>query len=118
MRKTRLDFNQALKDVLGSEHVYFSPPESVKLVYPCIIYERDPYKTENADNKIYYLYTKYTVTYIDRDPDAGEFKQNERYEDEEETNMIQKILFTFPLCSHDRSFVSDNLNHNVFTIYF
>lgn len=118
MDTTRLDFDSKLREILGSDNVYFSPPESIKLLYPCIIYELEPYDTDRADNRHYFLHTKYTVTYIDRDPDSGEFKEKEKYEHEEGANMVQKILYSFPFSSVNRRFVQDNLNHNVLTIYF
>ena len=39
MAKQRSDFQTVLESIPGVEKVYFQPPESVKLVYPCILYE-------------------------------------------------------------------------------
>ena len=36
---SRLNLHNSLIEALGTKSVYFQPPESVKLVYPCIIYE-------------------------------------------------------------------------------
>lgn len=33
------------------KNVYFQPPESVKLLYPCIVYKRSAGDTRFADNK-------------------------------------------------------------------
>lgn len=84
------------------DNVYYQPPPSVKLKYPCIIYERRSGDTLYADNKPYRFDYSYTVTYIDPDPDS---------------NVPFKIA-ELPMCKMDRCFTSDNLNHSVFIIYY
>lgn len=119
MSRSRLELHEKLKELLGSDNVYFSPPESVKMKFPCIVYELDPYQTDNADNRIYFIHKKYSLTYISKDPDAGEFKEAPRYEEKDAKNVIEDILFAFaPYARHDRRFISDNLMHDAFTIYF
>ena len=90
-----------LENVLGSRNVYFQPPESVKLKYPCVIYEKADIETVKANNNDYLLNERYTVTYITDDPDS------------ELTYEFLKL----PYCSYDRRYVTNNLNHEVFTIY-
>lgn len=41
MSKSRIDFQHLLEEILGSPHVYFQPPATVKLEYPAIIYSLD-----------------------------------------------------------------------------
>ena len=36
----RLQLHEELCSVLGSRNVYFQPPETIKLTYPCIIYSK------------------------------------------------------------------------------
>lgn len=36
----RLNLHEEFATLLGSNNVYFQPPESVKLNYPCIKYSR------------------------------------------------------------------------------
>ena len=38
--KTRYELHEFLCEILGSRNVYFQPPESVKMKYPAIVYER------------------------------------------------------------------------------
>ena len=46
----RLQFHRILCEILGSEYVYFQPPESKKLHYPCIVYNRATGLSNYADN--------------------------------------------------------------------
>jgi hypothetical protein len=94
---------EELRDILLGicENVYYCPPSGHKLKYPCIIYDRRYTKTEFANNKPYTLDTSYTITVIDKNPDSEITPQIERLEK----------------CSFDRHFVTDNLYHDVFTIY-
>ena len=98
----RLDLHALFKALLGSDNVYFQPPSNVQMKYPCIVYERDGVDTRHADNSDYTRKWEYSVTYIDRNPDSP---------------MVE-TLADLPLCGFDRSFPSDDLYHNVFTLYF
>lgn len=95
---------EELRDILLGicENVYYCPPSSHKMKYPCIIYERRYTKAGFADNKPYTLDTSYVVTVIDKDPDSNIVPQLEKLEK----------------CTFDRHFVIDNLYHDVFTIYY
>lgn len=99
---TRLQLHQILTDVLGSDHVYFQPPASVKMKYPCIVYQRTSGDTKFADNLPYKFKKRYQLTYIDTNPDS---------------DKIDKIAM-LPMCTYDRHFTSDNLNHDTFNLYF
>lgn len=37
---TRLELQSKLVELLGSKHVYYQPPESVKIEYPAIVYSK------------------------------------------------------------------------------
>ena len=99
--KRRLELDNAFRGILGSNEVYFEPPENKKLNYPCIIYNRTSGQTDFADNKPYTFSFRYTVTVIDRDPDS----------------RIPEKLASLECCTFDRGFTSENLYHYVFTIY-
>lgn len=99
---SRLDLHRILESIPGVKKAYFQPPESVKLVYPCIIYNISRISSDYADNKKYFNRTSYSLTVIDRDPDS----------------KIPAELLKLDFCTFDRFFVSDNLNHFVLTIYF
>ena len=102
--KDRLDLHNELVELLGSNHVYFQPPESIRMVYPCIVYERSGIDSEHADDSRYVNTMRYDVRFITKEPDTNDF--------------IIKMLNAFKYCSYDRHYVSDNLNHEAFTIYY
>ena len=92
----RLKLHEELCDILGSRNCYFNPPETVKLKYPCVIYNRDNSMLEHANNFIYKNMKRYSITVIDRNPDSG---------------IADNILETLPFCTFDRWFSTDGLNH-------
>lgn len=98
----RLEFHSKLVSIPGVKKVYFQPPASINLEYPCIIYSRSRGDFQYADNGSYIFRQAYDVTVIDRDPDSG----------------ILEHIRSFPMVVSDRSFRVDNLNHDTFTIYF
>lgn len=98
----RLELQDVLVETLGSENVYFSPPPTMTMNYPCIVYRRDYTLTEFADNRPYKNKKRYQVTVIDPDPDS----------------TIHEKVAELPLCSYDRFFTADNLNHDVYRLFF
>lgn len=98
----RLNLQTQLEDILGTRAVYFQPPANVQMEYPCIVYTRDNARTRFAGNLPYRYVKRYQVTIIDRDPDSP----------------IPDKVAALPMCIFDRSFVADNLNHDVFNLYF
>jgi hypothetical protein len=96
----RLELQAFLKTLVPN--VYFQVPEGFKMIYPCIVYERSQIKTDHADNLPYNQVKGYSLTVIDRTPDSP----------------ISEEVSKLPLCSFDRSFTADNLNHDVFTLFF
>lgn len=99
---SRLDLHEILCGILGSRNVYFQPPESIKLEYDCIIYSRKNINNVFADNSVYRQHDSYEVIIIYEDPDSD----------------IPRKLSLLPMCSFDRHYTSDNLNHDVFTLYY
>lgn len=98
----RIEFHEILCTLLGTRHVYFQPPESLKLVYPCIVYKLSEIDQKHADD-ISYLNTRgYTVTLIDRNPDSA---------------FIDKIL-ALPLCRYVNHICVDGINNDTFKIYY
>ena len=99
---SRLELQGLLERVLGSKSAYFQPPENVKMSYPAIVYSLDDIWHDHADNLPYISKNAYQITLIDRNP---------------ESEFVSKIS-SLPLCSFDRFYVTDNLNHWVFTMYY
>lgn len=98
----RLDLHQLLIELLGSNNVYFQPPPTLHMSYPCIIYRRDDVNSNHADNKPYKQDKRYQVTVIDTDPDSD----------------IPDRVGALPKCSYDRFYTADNLNHDVYQLFF
>ena len=93
---------QELLETFGAAKVYFQPPASIKLEYPAIIYARNYANTLFADNSTYRNTKRYQVMVIDRNPDS----------------LIPDKVAALPMCLFDRHYVADNLNHDVFNLYF
>lgn len=98
----RLELHEILKGILGSDHVYFQPPSTLKMVYPCIVYRRSQESREYANGGLYSRMKRYQVVVIDWNPDS------------ETPDKVGAL----PLCSFDRHYTSDNLNHDVYNLYF
>lgn len=98
----RLNLHNKLVSILGSRNVYFQPPETIKLSYPCIVYERYDIRNTHADDGIYLSECNYRVTVIDSDPDS----------------VIVEKLSKLPKTRFIRHLVVDNLNHDIFSIYY
>ncbi len=100
---SRLELQTELENLLGSDEVYFQPPESIKLQYPCIIYKKENWGIRYADNLSYKRIPNYEVTIIDRDPDA---------------DWDVKMIDRFSYVSIARFFINENLYHWVFGLYY
>lgn len=99
---SRLNLQTEFEEILESRNVYFQPPSSVRMQYPAIVYSRKDIEGRFANNKIYRKLPCYEVILIDKNPDS---------------KFIDKIL-ELPYCSFDRHYEADNLNHDVFTLYY
>lgn len=100
----RLDLHEELCDVLGSRNVYFQPPATVTMKYPCFVYERSSGLSPKADNKNYTYHQSYTITYISKDPDS--------------LDLIRRFVLKFPQSRYNTHFTRDNLNHDTFSLYY
>jgi hypothetical protein len=96
----RLGLHEVLLGVV--KNAYFQPPENIQMQYPAIVYERSGTRSEYADNSLYRGTKQYQVMVIDRNPDS------------ELPDQVERL----PLCSFERWFAADNLNHWVFTLFF
>ena len=100
----RLKLHNVLCDILscpdqGPEcRAYFQPPSSVKMKYPAIVYALNDIDNAFADNRVYLSARKYS----DSDPDSS---------------LIGKVA-SMPTSRYNRHYTKDNLNHDVFEIFF
>lgn len=84
-----------------TKNVYFQPPPTFQMKYPCIKYELASGDTQFASNNPYRFTRRYKVTYIDSNPDSD----------------VPGKIAMLPMCVFDRHYTADNLNHDVFNIY-
>lgn len=98
----RLELHQKLVEVLGSGNVYFQPPATKVMQYPAIRYKRSNIDNAYAENNVYMQSCHYDVTVIDYDPDSE----------------IVARLSKLPGVKWKQHYTADNLNHDVFTIYY
>lgn len=99
---TRLELQTVLEALLGSDQVYFQGPANTQMEYPAIVYKKDNADAAFADNIPYRRVKRYLVTVIDRNPDSA----------------IPDKVGQLPQSRYVRSFAANNLNHDVFTLYF
>lgn len=104
----RLKLHDILCEILACPNkgqncrAYFQPPSSVKMKYPAIVYALNDIENAFADDGVYLSARSYSVTVIDSDPDSS---------------LIGKIA-SLPKSRFNRHYTKDNLNHDVFEIFF
>ena len=99
--QNRADLQALFEEILESPNVYFQPPDSKRLDYDCIVYSLSNRRERRANNKVYKHEIAYTVTVIYRNPDSE----------------LPRKISELPMCSFDRAYKANNLNHEVFTLY-
>lgn len=99
-----IEISQEIKKRLDTicNHVYFQPPSNTKMEYPCILYSRDRIDNTHGNNHVYNQNHRYQVIVLDEDPDS----------------KITEELSKFDKCRFERRYVSDNVYHDVFTLYY
>lgn len=99
----RLQLHEKLCELIGNNNVYFQPPASVQLSYPCIIYNIGNGDAKHADDRVYNYVNSYDVIFIYKQPNVG---------------IIEQVLTALPMCRVSRIYVADNLNHYAFNLYY
>ena len=102
IKNKRLELHEKLKSLPGIKKVYYQPPENLQIEYPAIVYSINDIYSRHADDVKYNNKIEYSITIIDKLPD----------------NSAIDELLTWQLSSYNRHFVSDNLNHDVITLYY
>lgn len=100
--RTRLQLRDALLDAIGLENMYFQPPNTVQMKYPCVVYGLSNHYVRHSENQPYVGYKMYQITIIDKDPDS-------KYQD---------LPLKMPFCRFERHYTADNLHHWVYKLYF
>lgn len=99
---SRIDLQTKLEELLESRHVYYQSPGPNKMEYPAIVYSKKKPDKKYSNNKVYIKTNCYEIIVISRKPDHP---------------VIDK-LEDLPMCEWNTHYVSDNLNHDVLTLYY
>lgn len=97
---SRLELHTLLRSIVPN--VYYQPPPSVRMNYPAIVYSRKNIDNTFANDSVYKQDHFYELIVIDKNPDS----------------VYVERISKLPKCNYDRHYTADNLNHDVFTIYY
>lgn len=96
----RLSLQATLEAIPGIKKVYYQPPASIHLQYPCIIYSLDDDDKVYANGSPYLNRVKFSILVITKDPLPEE---------------MMSVLNSLPYVSFSRHYTSDNLHHYSYT---
>lgn len=99
----RLQLQELLESILGSDAVYFQPPSGMDMVYPCFVYSLDDVVVQHANNRPYKDTDRYSVQYITR-----------RASD----SAPWRAVLALPMATFDRSYPAGGLNHTSINLHF
>lgn len=97
----RLDLHNELLEFITN--VYYQPPSTLRMNYPCIIYSKNDKFRESANDGIYLSKQGYDITVIETNPDS------------EVSDLIESH---FQHCSIEQYYTVDNLNHTKLNLYY
>lgn len=97
----RLALQAKLKELAPA--AWYQKPPANKMSYPCFVYKSIEPKVVYANNRGYINIPGYEVLYITQS---------------ENDEIMGRMLEEFCYCSVGRKYVSDNLYHYPFTIYY
>lgn len=98
---SRLDLHNELKAFYPN--VYFQPPSNIKMVYPCIVYNKTGKFRTFAGNGIYQSLQEYQLTVIETNPDS---------------TVADDIEQHFQSCVIIQYYAAENLNHTNLQLYY
>ena len=100
--RPRSELHTLLLAIHAGINVYHQAPTKDKMQYPCILYKRSGVETGFANNFPFIRTREYELIVIDPDPDSE----------------IPDKVGALPMCTFDRHYAADQLNHDVFTLFF
>lgn len=99
--RTYRDLLHLLQKAVDHNRVYFQPPENLKIGYPAVVFHLSKIKVDHANDALYKGAREYSVTLITKEP---------------EPEVLDEIL-KIPYTTLDTTYISDGMNHFVFTTY-
>ena len=100
--RSRIELDDILRAILGSENVYFDAPEDEVMSYPAIRYSLGAIDNTYANDAVYMQRRTYNLVVIDEDRDRE----------------IGVKVAQVPNCENGRDDTTDGLHHDTFTIKF
>ena len=102
MTRLRSEFKDLLETTAPEAMVVGQKPGNTGMTYPAIRYQKDEEDVVRADNLPYDITDRYLVTVIEEDPNTP----------------VAKKVRQLPMCSFNRFYVAENLNHTAYNIFF
>lgn len=90
------------KPMNPDSRVYFQPPSNLQLKYPCFVYHYENSTPMLADNTVHRFTDRYQVSYLTKKA--------------LDTTYVK--LLEDPLVSYSSRYVSENIYHNVMSVYY
>lgn len=84
-------------------NVYFQPPSNIKMIYPCIVYNKTGRSRHFADDVIYLSQQEYQIMVIETNPDSA---------------VADAIELHFQHCAINQYYTVDNLYHTTLNLYY
>jgi len=100
MAGKRSDLSAVLHKILPN--VYYQPPATLMMKFPCIVYSLSGEERVRADNGTYLLLKRYSVTVVDQNPDST-------YPD---------MVGDLPWASAEKPYSADGFYHFPYTLYY
>lgn len=101
--RSRLELQELLEKVLGSNRVYFQAPPNTGMKYPCIVYRFVTVEKRNADNQPYITTGRWEIHHM--------YKSIKN-------SLLNEMLFAAPYVEHDRQIIKDGVYNDYYTIHF
>lgn len=98
---SRIELHNLLLSV-GGPNVYYQVPSNFIMKYPAIKYSLGDIENKHADDSVYNQSVSYSITIMSKAADEP----------------IVDIISKLPKCSYDRQYISDNIYHTVFNMYY
>lgn len=106
MENRRIKFQKVLDAYVTKgliNKAYYSPPENIKMEYPCIVYKKELNPLDTANDGRYFNYNKYQLMIMDRRLDNP---------------IIDDILDKFNTSMYVNEYWTDGIHHTIIELYY
>lgn len=96
----KLPIQDYLENLANTQNVYFEPPESFKMIYPCIRFSLDGFDNTLANDDIFIQKRVYEIVVIDRHV---------------KSDIVDRLSSTLGF-RFIRKYTAENLHHTIFRL--